>query len=86
MNITRIFISGMLTMGYLVATVFFTKFWWQSRDRLFLLFAAAFGLLAVQRFALIFATDLLGDSWTFLIRLAAFLVILYAIVAKNRER
>ena len=78
-------ISGALVMGYVVAGLHFLKFWRRSADRLFLLFAWAFGLLAVQRAAL---TILAGEPETHLYlyaaRLLAFLVIIYAIIDKNR--
>ena len=75
------FLSGALTMGYLVATLFFLRFWRESRDRLFAFFAAAFFLLATQRLliALTEPADVL-----YLVRLAAFVLILVAIVDKNR--
>ena len=37
-NTFSLLISGALTMGYLVAGLFFYRFWRESRDRLFLLF------------------------------------------------
>jgi hypothetical protein len=87
MNTAQLFLSGMLSMGYLVAAVFFLRFWSRSRDRLFLYFAGAFALLSVQRISLVVATDWLEDTaWIFLIRLAAFVLILFAIVSKNRKR
>lgn len=79
-------VSGMLVAGYLVAALFFARFWTQSRDRLFLLFAAAFGLLAIQRFALTVSGAPLEDqTWFYLLRLLAFAVIAFAIIDKNRR-
>jgi hypothetical protein len=40
-------IAGALAMGFLIAGLFFLKFWRRTGDGLFLAFAAAFGLLAV---------------------------------------
>jgi hypothetical protein len=78
-------ISGAIVMGYIVAGLHFLKFWKRSADRLFLLFAWAFGLLAAQRAAL---TLLAGEPEThvylYAARLLAFLVIIYAIIDKNR--
>lgn len=78
-----VFMSGVLVFGYCVAALFFYRFWRQTRDRLFALFAAAFLLLAVQRLmvALLPPSDLL-----FVLRLAAFVLILIAIADKNRIR
>jgi len=80
------FVSGAITMGYLVAGLFFLKFWKQSRDRLFSLFALAFFILAGQRLALALTTQN-SESTIFLyvVRLVAFLLILAAIIDKNRS-
>jgi hypothetical protein len=81
------FISGMLTMGYLVAGIFFLRFWRDSRDRLFAMFGAAFFILALQRLGLEFFTEVPERStvWYF-IRLLAFVIIIVAIIDKNRKK
>lgn len=80
------FISGALTMGYVVAALFFLRFWRQSRDRLFAFFALAFGILALQRAALAFTTQTNENTLVlYLIRLLAFVIILLAILDKNRS-
>lgn len=72
-------------MGYLVAGLFFLKFWKKSRDRLFSFFALAFFILAAQRLALALTTQNSEHSlFLYIVRLLAFLVILGAIVDKNR--
>lgn len=78
-------VAGAIAMGYFVAGLFFLKFWRGSGDRLFLLFAVAFGLLSVQRVALA-AVGAGADAAVFLygLRLLAFLLILGAIIDKNR--
>jgi membrane-associated PAP2 superfamily phosphatase len=80
-------ISGVLSAGYAVAALFFARFYRDTRDRLFLYFAVAFGLLAVQRVTLAWASHN-GDATLvyYIVRLAAFLIILAAIVDKNRPR
>ena len=79
-------VSGMLVAGYLVAALFFFRFWTQSRDRLFALFAAAFGLLAIQRLALSISVAPMDDQTMFyLLRLLAFALIVFAIIDKNRR-
>ena len=78
-------ISGVLVMGYFVAGLFFLRFWRDTRDRLFGIFAAAFWLLALQRAALALAEDPNADQvFLYAVRLLAFLLILGAIVDKNR--
>jgi hypothetical protein len=79
-------VSGMLVSGYLVAGLFFVRFWAQSRDRLFALFAAAFGLLAVQRLALAVSGAPIEDQTPlYVLRLLAFAIIAFAIIDKNRR-
>jgi hypothetical protein len=79
------FAAGILFTGYLVAAGFFARFYRDTRDRLFLWFAAGFVMLAIQRLLLatadLFAID---PIWYYGIRLAAFVLILAAIVDKNR--
>lgn len=80
------FMSGVLAAGYAVVAVFFLRFWRRTRDRLFGFFAAAFVLLLVQRVALALATDLVGNAdWYYVVRLAAFALIIIAILDKNRS-
>ena len=82
----RELISGALVMGYLVAALHFLKFWKRTDDRLFLLFASAFCLLAVQRGALsLLAARPELHIYLYVMRLLAFLVIIYAIIDKNRS-
>ena len=80
------FLSGAITLGFLVASLFFLRFWRRTEDGLFLAFAIAFALLglgqAVQALANIPEEE---RSYIFLIRLAAFLIILAAIARKNRR-
>ena len=82
-----LFISGAIVMGYWVAGLFFFHFWRQSRDRLFASFGAAFWVLGAQRLALATSVEWAwGTTWLYVVRLAAFLLILWAIVDKNRAR
>lgn len=78
------FVAGALTAGYLVIALFFSRFRRESGDRLFTAFAAAFLLLAVQRFALFYYTAEAG-LWLYTLRLIAFLLILFAIFDKNAK-
>ena len=65
---------------------FFLRFWAESRDRLFAMFAAAFGLLAVQRLAISLTAETMENQTVFyLLRLAAFVVILVGVVERNRR-
>ncbi|HEY3811745.1 MAG TPA: DUF5985 family protein [Caulobacteraceae bacterium] len=78
------FLGGLTAMGYLVAGVFFFKFWRQSRDPLFLAFAAAFGLMgANQAIIVLVLGDQESQGEAYLLRLAAFVLIVAAILRKN---
>jgi hypothetical protein len=81
------FLSGAVTLGFATAALFFLRFWRDTRDELFLAFAAAFLLLGIGQ--AILALGGIPDeqrSWVYLVRLVAFLIILYAILRKNRAR
>ena len=80
------FLTGVATMGFLVATTFFVRFWRETRDRLFLLFAIAFGALALNRALLaLLDPDRESQPYLYLIRLGAFVVIAWAVIDKNRR-
>ena len=78
------FFSGIVTAGFLVASLFFARFWSRSRDSLFAAFCAAFLLLAINQ-ALLVIAGIPGEeqSWPYLLRLGAFLLIAAAIIQKN---
>lgn len=79
-------IGGMLVTSYAIAGLFFLRFWYSSRDRLFAMFAAAFWMLALQRLAIALTHSVFEEQAAFyLLRLAAFIIIIIAIVDKNRR-
>lgn len=79
-------LSGALAMGYAVAALFFLKFWRRTGDPLFANFAAAFAILCVHRIALgTPASANVDPVWYYVLRLAAFLLILVAIIGKNKR-
>lgn len=81
-------VTGAMAMGYAVAGLFFLRFWRDARDRLFGLFALALFVLAVNRISSAFlgTEEEYQGNHVYWIRLAAFLVILVAIIDKNRSR
>jgi len=79
------FISGAIMMASAVAGLFFLRFWRKSRDRLFLIFALAFWILALNRVPMLFVTEDETRTYFYVVRLVAFLLILGAIVDKNRK-
>ena len=80
------FVSGLITMGYVIAGVFFLRFWRRTRDALFAVFAAAFWLFALNQ-ALVALLGVTGDErgWIYLVRLAAFILIIVGVLKKNFE-
>jgi membrane-associated PAP2 superfamily phosphatase len=81
------FLSGLIAMGFAVAGLFFLSFWRRTRDSLFLAFAVAFGLLAVNQGLTTFVrAPEETQSQIYLIRLMAFLILIVAIVLKNTAR
>jgi hypothetical protein len=83
--VIALLVSGAIVMGYAVAALFFLRFWRETGDRLFLIFAGAFGVLGLQRLALALSHEMIEEHpGLYLVRLFAFLLILGAIVDKNR--
>ncbi|HEU4581095.1 MAG TPA: DUF5985 family protein [Polyangiaceae bacterium] len=79
-------LGGALIAASVVASLFFLRFWRDSRDRLFLFFSCAFIALAANWFTLARAPDVPEtDSSAFLPRLAAFLLLIVGIIDKNRR-
>jgi hypothetical protein len=80
------FLTGVTSMGCLVAATFFLRFWYDTRDRLFFLFAVAFGMLSINRAMLgLLALTHERQWYLYVVRLAAFLLIAFAVVDKNRR-
>ena len=80
------FLSGAVALGFFVCALFFLRFWRRTRDTLFLAFALAFVLMGTGQSVLALAnipTEERGSIYLF--RLAAFAVIIFAIIRKNRE-
>ena len=78
------FLAGALTLAYVVASVYFVQFWRRTADRLFLAFAAAFVLLALNQVT-VFALGV-GDeryNYAYVLRVLGFILILAAIIDKN---
>lgn len=84
LEVTLDFLAGAVALGYFLAAVFFARFWRSTSDRLFLAFAIAFALLALNQ---VIATFLeAGDERTvyaYALRVIGFILILVAIVDKN---
>ena len=76
---------GAAAMGSVIAATFFVRFWTQTGDRLFAMFAVAFIVDAVMR--VILAVTEVPDEhapFFYLGRLVTFALIVLAIIDKNR--
>ncbi|MBI4205999.1 MAG: hypothetical protein HY527_13340 [Betaproteobacteria bacterium] len=78
------FLSGAVTLAYLIAALFFLRFWRKTADRLFLVFTVAFVLFALnQGLAHMLAVYHEPSSFIYALRVLGFVLILIAIVDKN---
>ena len=78
------FLAGALALAHILAGAYFLRFWRKTRNSLFLSFACAFWLLAVNRVII----SWLGDEHeraghSYILRVIGFLLILATIIQKN---
>jgi hypothetical protein len=91
METLNTFLLGALTVVAAAIGLFFLRFWRASGDRLFLAFAVCFVLMGAS-WAAVAATppgrQSTAESWwqIYLLRLAAYVVLIWGIVEKNRGR
>lgn len=80
------FLSGAVAMGFGVCALFFLSYWRRTREELFLAFSLAFLLLGIGQTVLALGNIPNEERGSvYLLRLAAFLLILVAIWRKNRR-
>ena len=87
-----LFLSGVMGTTFAASGIFFLKFWKASRDPFFLYFAFACELIALERIVVVTLHVVYGPHDTvpdlrmgiYIIRLAAFVLMLVAIVQRNR--
>lgn len=80
------FVAGAVTMGFAVCGLYFMRFWRTTKDRLFLYFGLAFWLLGIAQTGITIGIGMEEErSWLYLLRLAAFILILFAIWQKNHR-
>lgn len=80
-------LAGVIAAGWLVAGLYFFRFWRRTHDRFFLLFAISFWIECADRVAIAlvpFASE--NEPLFYVPRLLAYGLILLAIWRKNRER
>lgn len=84
MNDLYAFLSGAVTILFVLAGLFFLRSWRRTGDRLFISFGLAFWLLGLHQALLSLAGIPVEErSWTYLLRLTAFALIIGSIWRKN---
>ena len=79
-------LMGAIGMAAFVIAMFFARYWRTTRDRLYLFLAASFAVQGLDRFILGLSGNVLEEQATiYLLRLVAYLLIIVAIVDKNRS-
>jgi hypothetical protein len=86
-TLVNVYLGGAIMTACWVASLFFLKFWKRTRDGFFGAFALAFFILGLERVVLAYtrAAQETTSPAVYLMRLAAFLVIIAAILHKNIE-
>jgi hypothetical protein len=80
------FLYGGVTVMFLAVGFFFLRYWREARDRLFLFFMVAFWSLAGSwSVHLFYATSSETGPTVYIFRVVAFILIILAIVDKNRR-
>ncbi|MFN7944829.1 MAG: DUF5985 family protein [Blastocatellia bacterium] len=83
----NLMLLGANAIAALLAGLFFLRFWRDTHDRFFLFFAVSFSLDGVSRIALGLTTiSAEAEPFFYLIRLFSFLLILAAVIDKNRKK
>lgn len=82
---TADFLLGFTTFGCMVISLFFLRYWRSTADRFFALMALAFAVFAVNRTVLaLFEQTSEARPVLYVVRLAAFGLILIAIIDRQR--
>jgi hypothetical protein len=81
------FLWGVSAMGAWAVGLHFLRFWRETRDRLFAFFAAAFWILGFNWLGLALTNPAEeARTYFYVLRLVAFLLIIGAVLDKNRRR
>lgn len=81
------FLLGIIVICSLTAGLYFLKFWRRTGDQLFLAFAAAFIIEGLNRIGFLFVDPPNeGSPIIYTVRFLAFMLIIAAIIRKNRGR
>ena len=79
------FIQGAIVMGNAIVALYFLRFFRKTGDRLLAVFSLSFSLMALVRLVHVLApVPSEHVHYLYLIRLLSYVLIIYAIVDKNR--
>lgn len=79
------FIHGATMSANLLVSLYFLRFWRETRDRLFAGFSVAFLIFAVNRILLsVLHTENEARTFVYVLRLIGFLLIIAVVIDKNR--
>jgi hypothetical protein len=77
---------GAISLSCLVIGLFFLRFWRTTHDRFFIFFCLSFWIEAVSRLGTSFSVgEVSAPSFSYYLRLLSYLLIVIAIVDKNRQ-
>jgi hypothetical protein len=81
---TSTFIMGANTLGFVIAGIFFLRFWRRTHDYLFAAFSVAFFLFAANQ-ALVALSGIPREdqSAIYLLRLSGYSLLIAAVIGKN---
>jgi uncharacterized membrane protein HdeD (DUF308 family) len=81
------YLEGATTLGSFAVALFFLRYWRDTSDRLFAVFAAAFALFGINRVALqVLDESSEARTWAYALRALTFLMIIAAVVDGKEER
>ena len=85
-NDVAVFLWGFTACAAAAISVTFARYWRRSGDRFFLWFTIAFALLSAERFLALAVREgpEVRSPFLYVVRLAAFVMIIVGIVEKNR--
>lgn len=83
----NLMLLGAIAFASLMAGLFFLRFWKQTKDRFFLFFALSFGIEGVNRIVMGLELHFQEDHPViYVIRFISYLLIMFAILEKNRTK
>lgn len=78
-------LGGALAMASIILALFFLRFWKNTHDVFFIYFTAAFTLESISWILFLDHHQRVNDPAIYSIRLLAYLLILIAIIGKNKQ-